>query len=124
MTTQEVADRLVDLCRKGSFEQAQKELYSDNVVVLEAEGAPDRITEGINAVHEKGEKFNEMVEAVHKNEISDPVVGGNYFSFAMNSVMVFKGNPTPVDMNEICVFLVTDGKVSRAEFFYTIMPEA
>ena len=37
-TTQEVADRLVTLCRKGEFENAIKELYAPDVVSIEPEG--------------------------------------------------------------------------------------
>ena len=35
MTTTEIAERLVDLCRKGQFEAAQKELFSADAVNIE-----------------------------------------------------------------------------------------
>ncbi|RYD90008.1 MAG: nuclear transport factor 2 family protein, partial [Sphingobacteriales bacterium] len=38
MNTQEVADRLVALCKEGKNIQAVKELYADDVVSLEPEG--------------------------------------------------------------------------------------
>lgn len=38
MNTQEVADKLVQLCREGKHEQAIDELYADNVVSKEPKG--------------------------------------------------------------------------------------
>ncbi|HEY4936461.1 MAG TPA: SnoaL-like domain-containing protein [Puia sp.] len=35
MTTQQVADRLVALCRKGQIQQAQDELYADSIESIE-----------------------------------------------------------------------------------------
>ena len=35
MTTQEVADKLVSLCREAQFETAVAELYSPNIVSVE-----------------------------------------------------------------------------------------
>src|ERR1700759_1509724 len=40
MTTEQIAARLVELCRKGEYEQAQKELYADDAESVEAPGAP------------------------------------------------------------------------------------
>jgi hypothetical protein len=40
MTTTEIAERLVALCRENKYEQAQTELYSDDAVSIEPEGSP------------------------------------------------------------------------------------
>lgn len=53
MTTQEVANRLVELCREGKHEQAIKELYAPDIVSVEAEGTPNRIVKGLEAIAEK-----------------------------------------------------------------------
>jgi len=37
MTTQEVANRLIELCRKGQILEAQQELFADNVTSTEPE---------------------------------------------------------------------------------------
>ena len=41
MTTKEIADRLVELCRKGDFEAAQSELFANDVVSIEPHSTPD-----------------------------------------------------------------------------------
>ena len=39
-TTQEVAERLLNLCKQGQFEQAQEELFSEEVISTEPPYSP------------------------------------------------------------------------------------
>lgn len=119
MTTQEVAIRLVELCRTGKNDQAVKELYSPNIVSVEPEGVPNRIVTGLEAIAQKGENFQAMIENINSSEISDPIVADNTFSCAMLMNVKRKDIPVSIDMNEICVYTVTDGKIVKEEFFYT-----
>ena len=118
MTTQEVADRLVGLCRQGQFSQAIQELYSQNIVSLEPEGDPAPRLEGLEAVIAKGQKFYEGVEEFHGNEVSDPVVAENFFSCTMKMDVTFKGMPR-MTIEEVCVYEVNDGKIVKEQFFFT-----
>jgi len=119
MTTQEVANRLVELCREGKYEQAIKELYSPEIVSVEPEGMPNRIVKGLAAIVEKGEKFESMLEKVNSSIISDPIVAENFFSCTMLMNVQMKGVPVAVDMDEVCVYNVEDGKIVKEQFFYT-----
>lgn len=123
MTTQEVADRLVELCRKGDYEQAIKELYSPDIVSVEAEGTPNRIVTGLEAIAEKGVKFQNMLEKVNSTVVTDPIVAENFFSCAMLMNVQMKGVPVAVNMDEVCVYTVSNGKIVREEFFYTPQPQ-
>ena len=119
MTTQEVANRLVELCRQGKYEQAVKELYSPEIVSVEPEGMPNRIVKGLEGVAEKSVKFEAMLEKVNTSFISDPIVAENFFSCTMLMNVQFKGAPVATDMDEVCVYTVKEGKIVREEFFYT-----
>ncbi len=119
MTTQEVANRLVALCREGNYGQAVSELYSEDIVSVEAEGAPDRIVKGLAAIAEKGKKFESKIEKMNKSVISDPIVAENFFTCGMYMNVQLKGMPMAIDMDEVCVYQVKDGKIIREEFFYT-----
>ena len=56
MTTQQVADRLVELCNTGQWDKAQEELYADHAVSLELPGTPfPEKVEGMDAIRAKGE---------------------------------------------------------------------
>lgn len=120
MNTEQVAKRLVELCRKGEYEQAQRELYAQDAVSIEMPGLPEGAlgnVEGLEAIYEKGRQFSERVEAVHASEASDPVIAGNWFSVAFSMDITFKGRGR-VQMQDIGVYHVRDGKVVSEQFFY------
>jgi len=123
MTTQEVANRLVALCRTGQYQQAVEELYAPDIVSVEPEGAPNRMVTGLAAIAEKGKKFESMIEKVNKSIISDPIVAENFFACNMLMNVQMKGAPAVIDMDEICVYTVNNGKIVREEFFYTPQPQ-
>lgn len=122
MNTEAIAARLVELCRQGKYEQAQNELYADDAVSIEMDGLPSEMaqdTRGLEAIREKGRQFNATIETVHGGNIGDPVVTGNWFSLVMTMDATFKERGR-VDMREICVYRVRDGKIVREQFFYDI----
>ncbi len=118
MTT-EIAQRLVELCRKMSFAQALDELYADDAVSLEPEGSPWAAARGLAALHEKGRQFEATLAAMHGVTVSDPIVAGNHFSCAMTFDMTQKG-AARTQFSEICVFRVRDGKIVHEQFFYDL----
>ena len=120
MNTEQIAKRLVELCRKGEYEQAQRELYTKDAVSIEMPGLPAGAlgdAKGLEAIYEKGRKWAAGVEAVHASNASDPIVAGSWFSVAFSMDMTFKGRGR-VQMEEIGVYHVRDGKVDREQFFY------
>ncbi len=123
MTVQEVANRLVELCRRGEFETAIKELYGQDIISIEPQGAPMERVEGLEGVIQKAEHFNSMVEEHYGIEVSDPLVADNYFSVTMSMDVKMKGAPR-MDMEEICVYGVKDGKITLEQFFYTVPPNS
>jgi len=118
MTVKEIASRLADLCRQGKYEDAQKELYSKDAVSIEPEGSPGLQTvKGLDAIVEKGHQFMGMVEQVHSNTVSEPIVAGNTFAVAAVLDLTLKGMGR-VPMEELAVYEVQDGKVVKEQFFY------
>ena len=122
MTTKQVADRLVELCREGQFEAAMQELYSKDIVSIEPDGSPSKECNGIEEVIAKAQQFSEMTEEVHSMEVSDPIVADKFFSCAMKMDVTFKGAPRAT-MEEVCLYQVGNGKIVREEFFFTPMQQ-
>jgi len=117
MNTQQVADRLVELCRMGENMQAMQELYSDNVISKEMSNAPNPIVSGKDAVVKKSQEWYASLEEFHSGEISDPVVAENHFSCTMKMDCTFKGQGR-MQMQEVAVYQVQDGKITEEQFFY------
>jgi len=118
MTTLDLANQLVALCREGKNEQAINDLFAENVVSIEAnESMGPKFVEGKKAVMAKIKSFHDRVEAFHDQKISEPVIGGTYFSVSWMVDITFKGQGRS-QMNEICVYNVINGKVVSEQFFY------
>lgn len=118
MTTQEIASRLAALCAQGEFEKAQKELYAADAISIEPEamGGFEKETKGLAAIIEKGHQFQAGVEELFGITVSTPIVAGNSFALTLTMDMTMKGRER-MQMAEICVYVVKDGKVVSEQFF-------
>ncbi len=117
MTTQEIAERLVGLCRQGNFETAQKELYAADAINIEpyATDTFAKETKGLNAILEKGSRFGAMIEQVHSVSVSDPLIAGSSFACAMKLDLTLKGHGR-MTLDELCIYEVKDGKIISERF--------
>jgi hypothetical protein len=117
MTTKEIAERLVELCRKGQFEAAQRELFSADAVNIEPYSTPDfpEETKGLDAILDKGRKFTALIEQVHAIEVSDPLVSTNAFACTMRLELTLKGQGRR-SLLELCVYDVKNGKIVSERF--------
>ena len=118
MTTQEIANRLVELCRKDDFETAQNELFSEDALSIEPYATPafEKETKGRKAIEEKGKKWNEMVQEMHGIAVSDALLASNSFACTMKMDVTMKEGGH-MDMTELCVYEVKDGKIISEQFF-------
>jgi ketosteroid isomerase-like protein len=120
MTTQQVADTIVKLCSEGKFQDA-KELYSPDIVSMEA-GAPpgqSRESKGIAAVNAKGEWWMANHE-IHSTTVKGPLVAGSHFTVSYKMDVTFKPQGRRFTMEEVAVYKVVDGKIVYEEFFYSM----
>jgi hypothetical protein len=117
MKTEEIAKRLVALCREEKWEAAQKELFAADAVSIEPYETPGfaKETKGLPAILEKGHKFVAMVETMHSLKVSDPLVATTSFACTMNMDVTMKGQGR-MNMSELCVYDVKDGKIVSEEF--------
>ena len=118
MTTQEIASRLAALCAQGEFEKAQEELYAEDAISIEPEamGGFEKETKGLPAIIQKGHQFQSGVVEVFGITVSTPIVAGNSFAFTLTMDMTMKEHGR-IQMAEICVYVVKDGKIVLEQFF-------
>ena len=118
MTTQQIASRLAELCRKGEFEKTQKELFANDAISIEPHATPafEKETKGLAAIIEKGHKFGAMVEKTHGVTVSEPLVSGSAIAFVLDMDITMKGQNRS-NMGELCVYQVKDGKIVSEQFF-------
>ena len=117
-TTHEVAARFDDLAQQEKWFDIQEELFADNVKSIEPVNSPWlKNAEGKAAVRKKGEDWVKQIEAVHRLHTTAPVVGGNYFSVGREVDITVKGFGR-IQMNQIMLYEVKDGKIVSEQFFY------
>lgn len=118
MTTQNVADRFHELAQTGQWDLIQTELFADNAVSIEPVNSPGlKTVEGIKAIKQKGQQFEEMVEEMHGGYSKEPQIAGDHFAIAMGMDVTMKGQGR-MKMDEIAVYEVKDGKIVKEQFFY------
>lgn len=118
MTTKDVAEKLVAMCRAGKVEEVKQEFFTEDTLSIEpTEGLLPKEVKGLQAIQKKAELFISMVEEFHSDTITDPVVAGEYFTVGWLSDLKMKGQERH-SMNEICLYKVKDGKIVSEQFFY------
>lgn len=123
MSAMEIGQRLVELCQQGKNMDAINELYADDVVSVEATAPPeggDREMQGIDAIRGKNEWWIENHE-IHDASVSGPYPNGeDRFCAIFNFDVTNKPMDMRMQMNEVALFTIRDGKIAREEFFYAM----
>lgn len=117
MNTEEVATKVVELCRKQAWKEAVDTLYANNIVSVEARtmdgSSPE--TRGIEGVHKKVEWWTNNME-VHSFKVSGPFVAHDRFVVQHDVDVTDKESKKRFQMSEVGVYSVKDGKIVREEF--------
>lgn len=120
MTIQQIADRLVELCRAGQFDRVYDELFAEDAENLEMPGADSGAlgnVKGLAAMRQKSALWSSGVEQMHSMTVSEPLVAGNWFTLAMALDVTFKDRGR-MAIEELCLYHVREGRIVREQFFY------
>jgi hypothetical protein len=118
MTTKEVAELLVKMCREGKVEEAKGEFFTEETLSIEpAEGLLPKETRGLKAIQQKAELFISMVDQFYGSIITEPIIAGDYFIIGWDTDLQMKGQDRKSN-SEICLYKVKDGKIVSEQFFY------
>ncbi|PYJ63071.1 MAG: nuclear transport factor 2 family protein [Verrucomicrobia bacterium] len=117
MNTEEVAQKLVEYCRKGEWMQAVNDLYAKDIVSVEPREMENMPAEmrGLDQVRGKTEWFEKNFE-VHSAKVGGPFVAGETFVVQFDLDATEKASGKRMPMSEVGVYKVKDGKVAREEF--------
>ena len=118
MSTQQIAIRLADLVGKGKFDIAQRELFAEAAVSIEAQASElfAKETRGLQAIIKKGHKWKSTVEKIHSCSASEPLVAGSAIAVTLVMDLTMKGRGRML-LAEICVYRVENGKIASEQFF-------
>jgi hypothetical protein len=119
METKEIAQKLVDYCRKGDWQGAYDDLFAEDAINIEPIASPlsGIETKGRDKLKEKAKGYEAMVQKSYGYTVSEPLVAGNGIAFilTMDNDMKGQGRAT---MSELCLYEVKDGKIAKEQFYY------
>ena len=120
MTSLEIAKKYVGLCKEGKFDECISALFAPNAVSVEvgASFGQDRTAKGIEAIRAKGKWWTDN-HTVHKAEVSGPYPHDDRFAVRFVFDITHKPTGKRTTMDEVGLFTVENGKITREEFFYT-----
>lgn len=116
-STAEIAQKLVAHCEAQTEAEGLKELYHPEAVSVEAMGPPgmDLEIKGVEAIQGKHDWWNANFE-VHGGAIEGPYVNGDNFSVIFEIDATDKTSGQRMQMKEVALYQVADGKIVREEF--------
>jgi ketosteroid isomerase-like protein len=121
MSTLEIGQKYVALCKEGKNRECLDTLFAKDAVSVEAfspPGAGDRTSKGMEAILAKSKWWAEN-HTVHKAEVMGPYPNDDRFAVRFVYDVTHKPSGRRFTMDEIGLFTVKDGKITREEFFYT-----
>ena len=124
MSAFEIGKQLVAFCKEGKNLESINTLYSENIESIEAwppQQGGEQVTKGIEGVRGKNQWWAENHE-VHSANVEGPWPHGNdRFAVRFSYDITNKPSGMRMQMDEIGLFTVADGKVVKEEFFYPPM---
>lgn len=122
-TAMELGRQIVALCNAGKSMEAVRTLYGTDIVSYEGPGAPPEIgrVQGLDAVIQKGEWW-EGAHEIHRMDAKGPFCGHRDDQFAIHFDLdvTTKETGQRVQMMEIGLYTLRDGKVAQEEFLYAM----
>ena len=116
MTTRDVADGLVSMCKQGKFAEAGETYWSNDIVSVEFGGA-EPVSHGKAAVRAKGVWWAGQNE-LHGTEVEGPWVNGDQFAVRFTMDVTNKQSGQRMSVDEIALYTLRGGKIAEERFFY------
>jgi len=116
-TTEELATKLAEYCRKSEWRKALDDLYANDIVSVEAHAMENMPAEmrGIDQVRGKTDWWEKNME-VHSANVTGPFVARDTFVVGFDIDVTEKASGKRMQLSEVGIYKVKDGKVAHEEF--------
>ena len=117
MSSQEVAEKVVELVRQQAWYKALDTLYDKDIVSVEASASEGESAEkrGIDQVRGKVDWWLNAME-VHSFTAKGPFVAHDRFVVQYDADVTEKNSKKRFQLSEVGVYTVKNGKIVREEF--------
>ena len=112
-----IADDVVALANAGEFDAIGEKYWDDDVVSVESGDGPMAVTDGIEAVRGKSVWWN-SAHTIHSAQAHGPWLNGDQFTVRFVMDVTVNDTATRMQMDEIALYTIDDGKIIEERFFY------
>ncbi|WP_439572519.1 SnoaL-like domain-containing protein [Phreatobacter sp.] len=117
MNTRDVALDFTDMLKQGRDAEAAAKYNAPDIVSLESMDGPMAKVSGADGVRQKGEWWVANHE-VHSATVQGPYVHGDQFAVHMAFDFTRKVEGDRINLAEVGLYTVRDGKIVEERFFY------
>lgn len=122
MSTQQIAEKLVQHCRNHTEAQGLQELYAEDAVSVEpmAPEGQSNVSEGRSAIQGKHDWWSQNFE-VHGMDLEGPFVNGDNFSVIFEIDATDKSSGERWKAKEVALYETDGDKIVKESFFMAPM---
>ncbi|HWD87617.1 MAG TPA: SnoaL-like domain-containing protein [Mucilaginibacter sp.] len=114
-TIEQIASRLVELCREQKFVEAYKELFAEEAISIDPMYTIMPHARGLITLIEREKQFLAKTQ-INGITISEPMISGSYFAIRIDMDFIHEDRGH-VNSGELGVYHVKDGKIVSQQFF-------
>jgi hypothetical protein len=115
-TIHEIANLLKELVGEQKFVDAYQQLFSDDAESIDPLNTSGQPLKGLATLLEREKDFLARITAIQKISLSEPIIAGSYFTLSLQMSFDVEGQGH-MDVDELCVYKVKDGKIISQQFF-------
>ncbi|MEM6912680.1 MAG: SnoaL-like domain-containing protein [Pseudomonadota bacterium] len=121
-----IAEAFLANCRAGKDRDNLDAFYADDAVSVEAMAPPGQAREkkGLVAIHGKHDFWHHAMEELESSAEGPFYDGSGRFSVIFKAQAKDRATGEVIDLHEVAVYTVEDGKIVREEFFYGFPPSS
>jgi len=109
-----ISQNLIELLRNLEFVKAYNDLFSEDAESIDPINPRPEPLRGLSKLIELEKQFLSRAE-IHSVDISDAIHAGDYFTIRLFMIFSIDGNERNID--ELCVYKVSEGKIISQQFF-------
>ena len=119
-TSAEIAKKYFALVKEHEHEKCLKELFAKDAVSVEPNAGPgmDRTAKGVEAIAAKSKWWADN-HTIHKAEVFGPYPHDDRFAVRFVYDITHKPSGKRMTLDEVGLFTIENGKITREEFFYS-----
>src|ERR1700749_4251477 len=114
-TIHEIANGLKERLSEQKFVEAYQLLFSDDAESIDPLNKSGQPLKGLTTLIDREKESLSTISTIHKVSLSEPIIAGSYFTFNLKMSFEVKGQGH-MEIDEICVYKVKDGKIISQQF--------